>query len=312
MITLNRLTCIRTEDINSSCRLCVQSCQEGVFSLKGRELKVTHDSCTDCGACIGLCPTHALSLDTKSSYLWSHVALEGEVSCKKNAPCLAYFSSIDWCAIGLFGENIEVMLGHCSSCELNKEGFLLENISSTIDEANRFLEAFGRQNIQASGVPNSSRRNFFSSLSSKARQTLTKPPVEMNAKAFIRSYCKDNILEGEVPPLAFLGGQKIDSTQCSFCLECVTFCPTGALFRNDEEHIAFDTLSCIQCGLCHKKCQEGAITSIPFNAIDLTTFHILAERNYVTCKTCKTTFHKRGEQEMCTSCVQLKAMGLLG
>ena len=51
---------------------------------------------------------------------------------------------------------------------------------------------------------------------------------------------------------------RIDDKRCTYCLECTTVCPSGAL-RYDKcfEH---DSDECMNCESCELICEYGAIT----------------------------------------------------
>lgn len=71
--------------------------------------------------------------------------------------------------------------------------------------------------------------------------------------------------EGVISSRLF-GSVDIDTSKCNACSMCVTFCPTGALKRDQPakpsariRYLEFSAADCVQCGLCKDVCWKGAI-----------------------------------------------------
>ncbi|ACV23741.1 NADH-plastoquinone oxidoreductase subunit [Slackia heliotrinireducens] len=59
-----------------------------------------------------------------------------------------------------------------------------------------------------------------------------------------------------------IGAAVIDTDACTSCRMCTVFCPTGALFRVDEDDtwgVAHRASACVQCRLCENLCPQHAI-----------------------------------------------------
>lgn len=60
------------------------------------------------------------------------------------------------------------------------------------------------------------------------------------------------------------GRVSIDSSKCSSCRMCATFCPTGAISKYDNEDgvlgIEHYPADCVQCACCTEICPTGALT----------------------------------------------------
>ncbi len=58
---------------------------------------------------------------------------------------------------------------------------------------------------------------------------------------------------------------------CMHCKdpECLTGCPTGAIFRDPKGHVDIDKPTCIGCFDCATQCPYNAISMVPRNAIEL-------------------------------------------
>ncbi|NCB52434.1 MAG: NADH-quinone oxidoreductase subunit NuoB [Clostridia bacterium] len=58
----------------------------------------------------------------------------------------------------------------------------------------------------------------------------------------------------------FIGRPEIDTEKCSFCGECASRCPSGALVMdNTADCIRINLDACIFCALCEEVCQSGAV-----------------------------------------------------
>lgn len=59
------------------------------------------------------------------------------------------------------------------------------------------------------------------------------------------------------------GYVSIDKEACQKCRLCTVFCPTGALFKYDQEGswgVGFSAVECVACGLCKTVCLKGALS----------------------------------------------------
>ena len=59
-------------------------------------------------------------------------------------------------------------------------------------------------------------------------------------------------------------GLRWDSKKCTSCGNCLTHCPTAALFVKDRStmEVSFDPALCVECLSCVSICPFGACTSI--------------------------------------------------
>ena len=90
------------------------------------------------------------------------------------------------------------------------------------------------------------------------------------------------------------------SENCTFCKTCQTFCPTGAIRRdNATARLYFNHILCIACGLCGKACPENAIVlERGLNLRDISP-RILFEAEMVVCPSCgKKHISKRAHEKI--------------
>ncbi|OQX74394.1 MAG: hypothetical protein B6D59_02745 [Campylobacteraceae bacterium 4484_4] len=290
--------CVRVYSKNAACDLCAQSCPENAIFFNENILKV-EDSCIDCGGCIGICPTEAISLPDFNTLDFIFAFLENEeslLSCKKNLPCLATLGVEHLVSLALLGRELILDIGHCSSCEIKDP--LFDVITHNIDEANRFLEALENgkkikaeeiaceQEPHEESVPE--RRAFLQRLSLKgalrSKAEFERAVEEIDKRGLLTTTDTANIRKKEVPnrrkllfmalrridkperyrrfeaeELSFISQKRIDE-KCDNCSICYRVCPTGALHSDQRgTKILFDTLSCVKCRLCHDVCEPNAI-----------------------------------------------------
>ncbi len=301
-------TCVRVYSKSSACTLCADMCPVNAIGFMENIPKVT-DACIDCGGCIGVCPTEAISLKNFDTLDFIFSFLEGEeslISCKKNIPCLATLSVENLIALALLKDETVLDLGHCVTCEIREP--LFEQIQANIAECNSFLEAIGSQKrIGAETIAfeeekdyteeEPDRRDFLKRFTLKGAvrskmeldetlREIEKRDVDLKDTA--------NIRKKEIPnkrKLLFMALKRADKPEnyrtfmpdaisftsmksvnddCDNCSICYRICPTGALSSDQRgSKIDFDPLLCVKCALCHDVCEPNAIQLIPYSTREL-------------------------------------------
>ena len=61
-ITVAHESCVRLLSIKSECTRCEEACSFDALSFANSILRLKTSSCTSCGACVGVCPTGAITL----------------------------------------------------------------------------------------------------------------------------------------------------------------------------------------------------------------------------------------------------------
>jgi ferredoxin len=87
---------------------------------------------------------------------------------------------------------------------------------------------------------------------------------------------------------------------------CAAVCPTGALYRNENDDIValeFDAAACITCGDCQRACPSKALSLWPEGEGTVPAAPItLIERRSAICESCGNGFVPVGGEHTCVFC----------
>ncbi|WP_457596082.1 4Fe-4S binding protein [Hydrogenimonas sp.] len=141
--------CLRSEYAKNDCRLCIDLCPEEAMVFDRKRLTLDAERCTGCTACMGVCPTEAFASERFDPERFVVRFSEGEnpnISCEASPPCLAALSAEHFIAIALRKEGpVACDLTRCETCELNRDGKVLQAIEAAMEEANAFLSLLGNE-----------------------------------------------------------------------------------------------------------------------------------------------------------------------
>ncbi len=332
--------CVKVFAKNSTCTKCEEICPHSAISYIDNVPNVS-DQCTDCGGCIGVCPTEAISLKTFDTLEFIFSFLENDeslISCKKNIPCLATLSVENLISIALLSKETILDLGHCATCPIADP--LLNQINTNILEANTFLkEIQSDKQIISNDVhyeesikeDEPDRREFLKRFSVKgaikskvefeqiiedSQQTLSQEDTANIRKKVIpnkrkllfmalKRVNKPNFYHSFMHEELSFVSQKNINDNCDNCSMCYRICPTGALQSNKRQtKIDFDPLMCVKCSLCHDVCAPNAITLIPYNTKELFEPKIKELINFkvIRCEECANFFTYFGGEKLCQRC----------
>jgi len=310
---LDRLSCLRNEYANNACTLCQDACAHEAFVFKQGKLRLS-PLCTQCGACMGACPTKALSLYGYSLQK-ALTFLEKEVSplftCKGEMPCLGALSVDEWCALLLEGKNVTCHLLECATCEHNRDGSVEQRIRARIDEANDFVERLlknERISLSSQKPKESTRRAFFERFIAPSKFVPSLPEApRFELKKVLKITLSASL---RVEPFSFLHTKEI-APNCDNCKECVQFCPSQALsYNHNQTELLFQMGKCIGCGICEDICKKEAIKSVK-KEVDLIDFAydravVLMHHDLQVCLTCKCAFSYKGGEKVCERCASFE------
>ncbi len=307
---LDRLSCLRNEYARNECEKCLTHCSENAFVFEQGKLRLSA-VCTQCGACMGACPTKALSLYGFSiEKVFESIAKEGNVtlSCQGEMPCLGVLSVDEWCALLLAGKHFSCNLLECASCHHNHADVVEQSIRKRIEEANAFVAALHKNEritIVTHKPQEHSRRALFERFLAPPKTTTPHFP-EAPLTHLKRALKKTVSQSTRVENFSFLYPKAILQS-CDNCKECVQFCPTHALSYNTQQSdILFQVGKCIGCGICETICHKEAIQTIE-KEVDVIDFaydraQVLLRHDLQVCHTCKCAFSYKGGEKICERC----------
>lgn len=315
--SFDRLACLRNAYAKNDCRLCIDVCAHDAFIFEEGKLHVSALSCTQCGACIGGCPSQALflygfSIDTMLEKLKREE--RGVFTCKDSLPCLGALGVEAWSVLLLEGRrDIACHLSWCEECSLNDEKRISAHIVKRIKEANAFVSLLGHTQkiviLEEEHPLHNARRSFFKTFIAPAKVILPEPaiPLKRLKKALKASLTKEQIISKH---FSFIHQKSITPT-CDNCKECVQFCPTQALSYDAEyTKILFQMGKCIGCSICEAICKKEAISSldVPFDIVHFAYDRacVLIEHDMQVCVTCKCAFSYKGGDKVCERCASFE------
>ena len=324
--------CLRNEYYHNDCRRCIEICPKGAFHIVRNKLTLFDNECIECAACIGSCPTEALTIanfDPNAFTVAFREAEEKNLSCKKNTPCLGVFDVHHLITMGLRAEAAPVCdMAHCDGCSLNTDGKLEARIRESVAAANTFFAEVGMERrvetIEEQPEENA-RRALFRKAFDKAKEGIAETAAEEGItlehqrggvgklplkNLLLKNAIKENLskftktaFEGK-SPLFF--DKAVSFEACTNCGDCLQFCPTEAIFATGDKHgINFIAGNCIGCGICEDICKTDAIATKP--GIDLVEMvynrtRTLVHYEMVQCRECRCPFPYKGGDPICDRC----------
>ncbi len=273
-LKIDLASCVRASSKYSQCTKCHDICpidQKGI--LFDENIAVVQESCIDCGGCMGVCPSEAISfkgfdtIDFLFGYIKSEESLLG---CQGDLPCLASLGVEHLISSAILKEGEIVFdLSHCASCEVGS--LKVEAIEPMIEEANRVLGYLGvdkriaksevPQEIEAEETPQEEpdRREFLKRLSPKGiietKVAFDKELEEVDRREIIDASLSAKMKEKSYPDkrkLLYMALKRLSKPE--------------QLERVGEELLSFVSQksidsSCDNCSFCYRLCSTGALSS---------------------------------------------------
>ena len=334
LISYSADNCIRNAYYHNSCSNCVDICPENLFEVFQNRIKFDANLCTYCSACLGVCPTEAItieSFDPNRFTLEFKFYKDDKLDCKNMTRCLSAFDTNHFTAMLLERESLKCDLSLCSECDM---GNLKTSIKDRISDSNLFLENLKSSKrieiIEDKVEETSSKRELFNKIIGKTADKILIPDSEKERinkiifkdsnikrmlptkqRIFIETLRASDEFEKieKLPALDSLVNSKDFDKICTNCGDCIQFCPTEALFySSDMLSIYVSASKCIGCGICQDICKVDAILkSEEINIIDFLRPKQLLSFSMDTCIECKTSFIKRGDEVICERCIDFTA-----
>ena len=325
--------CLRNEYYHNDCRLCIDICPKGAFHIVRNKLTLFENECIDCAACIGGCPTEALTIETfdPNAFTVAFAGLEEKtLSCKKNTPCLGVFDVHHLVTMGLRSDEAPLCdMAHCEGCTLNSGGKVEARIRKNIVEANAFFEQTGYDALIATieeKPEENERRALFRKAFDKAKEGVSEGSNnglsmtlihqrDNHMKIPLKNLLLKNSVKEKLPHFSTTAFERrsslffekaISFEACTNCGDCIQFCPTEALFATGDKHgINFISGNCIGCGICDDICKSDAIATT--EKFDLVTVaydraETLVHYEMVQCRECRCPYPYKGGDPICDRC----------
>ncbi len=311
--------CVRAKSKFSNCEKCVHAAPE---SIKMQENLPSFKVSTgvEAAACVGVCPTEALSLSDFSTTEFFFTFLESKVrliSPKLNVPCISVLSVEHLISLALASDEPVVL----DLASYDAESHVLEQIEARIEEANFVLSSFSDKQLETNVDEDISVEKNESSQEGTRRDFLASASIKgalKHKKAFddavdaeelqlfeigddVIAKIKDKQLPNKrkilfttlkragVPDVfevlpeeeVSFTSQKFVDESCTNCQICYRICPTGALTTDKKfSLINFDAMLCVKCRLCHDVCEPNAIQLQP--SYEIKEFFEPAQRTLAT------------------------------
>ena len=341
MIKLNATKCIRSLSRESECNKCEVICPLSAIVVGNNPLPIIDISaCVACGACDGICPNEALSLDDFNlvDFFFDFVQKEnaGFISCRKNVPCIAVLSVEYLISIAILKKRVVLDMGHCKNCEIASTCH--PQIIKNYEEASYLLEAMESEaEIKLQDVCYEDKRGKGSSKVTtllKRKGEFEKEVDKATDELFEHTLQKTDITllkQKDIPKkrkiffaaikrvskpsqyhvvdateITFTSQKFIDKESCTACQNCYRACPTGALTSDmKNSKIDFDPFLCIKCNTCHDVCESDAITlSTSYNIKEFfkPTVQNLISFSVRRCDECNMIFSTNSSDKFCSRC----------
>lgn len=294
--------CLRKRLNTNNCSRCLDVCSPGALSLDGRQIAIDKESCTECMACVSVCPQDAMTSEFDSSAFLVDLSKRSNtlVTCERKKhlypdelaiPCMGLISQQLLIAMALSGcRAIKFDLSSCSECLNNHAAELFRNTFQKVMDAMSDIvvaHMYITESSQEINDPQSERRRYLLGMKktlAKAAQnhqgyykkSISAPPRQSRRVPekvkLIQKLIKGLDDDVQFRILSLLGHTLEVHDNCNSCPLCKGICPTGAITierAEQEKYLKFDTLFCSGCGLCVEFCKKDSLRLKHFSASKL-------------------------------------------
>ncbi|WP_297443885.1 4Fe-4S dicluster domain-containing protein [Sulfurimonas sp.] len=274
MLKLNAGLCVRSLSVESECNKCEVVCPTNAIVItKGTALPaINFSTCVTCGACGGVCPSEALTLEEFSPTDFFFDFIEDEdnlISCRKNVPCISALSVEHILSMVTLKKEIVFDMGYCNECDIASTCH--KQILENYEEATYILEAMENDaTIKLEDVKYNSeneattdRRDFLNNLNLKSVAKVKKSFEDEVQKAsdelIEHSLAKTDIalLRKKTLPnkrkILFTALKRVEKPSTFHIIDATEISFTSQKLMNEE--------SCTACQMCYRVCPTGALTS---------------------------------------------------
>ncbi len=312
----------------SSCGVCVAICPSSVFTLKRHEDSVVYDAAFD-----AVEKSPELTFGCRYSVFSNSDDAEAVI-----LPCLAMLDETIITDAVLEGAESVSLEAPCEGCRVT---YGMDLIERAVNRATGLLAALDNQATVSFKVTESeSGKEAAASIGERfSRRSFLKDI----GKTFAREAMKDGeapeeskIASGYLPPISLTHKRRrlndiVKSLKtsapefteksspfrvlrikdnCTVCMACSAYCPTGALSRLEKPESAdifFEARICVKCQGCADLCPEDAISyDEKFTAqTALAGQHVVFKKKMNVCLSCDRPFMPKNAEERCQACVKL-------
>lgn len=283
-------TCTRHRSPRSTCKKCLDICEEEAITLVKDKPVISSDKCTECGNCISVCPVQAVAgIFPKRSVADNKLIAEN-----RQIPTVK-----------------ELLVLHKKGVRglISEDNATIERWKPVLAEVNLILEQMEKEpftitieKLQAAEEEVYSRRELFS-LWKKESQSIMKQvaPAKWrfnHQQLDLSKYYSDY-------QFAMIS---IDTDKCILCKACEFLCEKKCL-KIGEENFTVTAQTCSNCQLCVDVCVEKAITiKEQISAAKEVHYPIYKK----TCMACNESYDTLQENdEKCAMCTKREELGYL-
>lgn len=337
--------CVRGVSKFSTCMACVTVCPTVALEIKTPFPSLSLDLCVGCAGCQAVCPTEAFTVESMmiTTLLADPFIKEGVLSCQHHIECLAGIGVENFLTLALTYGKLSCDTVPCEKCPIGEK--MAPIYTQMITQANTILDHLSHEypivlanNLSIEKTSNEiDRRKFLEKFDLKSlvqtKEKIDQALNEVDVLEFDLS-CVDpkRLMQKEIPQkrvalydqlkkrektekiiddddMVFSSYKSLDFSSCSNCGLCHRLCPTGALSTSKwGADIFFNPLACVKCNLCHEACET--------QCLDLSSiYHLealfapqqlhLAHHEIKRCTECGMIFKYEHQGSLCPRCVML-------
>lgn len=290
-VTVDRSRCVRHRCTANRCSKCMDNCPTDAISWGRGGLHIDSGACTQCLACLPVCPTAALtspglSLPRLLSDLAEHplpvLGCNGEPDSDAHArlSCLGYLAHPELMVLFalVFPDGLHLNLTACNECA---NGHILDSVAVAHGRLKDLVPGHAvrlirnREELEFQ-APSLSRRQFFqffrersasaaAAMVGRLQESTEQEPYGNKRVPATRALLLKAIAASPAEKQHTIGNQlfgKISFTSdCTGSKRCVGVCPTGAIQSSgaDGKRPMFDQTLCVSCYSCQAFCRNGGV-----------------------------------------------------
>ncbi len=299
--------CSRFRTPKSGCSICADLCPADAIDVSenGADIK---GGCVDCGVCVSTCPNGVFRMKGRDDEKIIDEIREKSgkekvfrISCRRGdssadlmVPCLGRLTEamlLEPIRAGV--SNIEISRPECEGCPNLKASSnidrIINNVSAVygmagIEKDRLIIKRIPLQSLSKTPEKAVSRRELFSAFRAKAAEVavtslpdigteedqkdtfigaIAKKPENFKRKLLIRALEGfSSSKETRMPSTDAMLAELEVSSGCTGCGVCSTLCPAGALTQKQENgkfYLSFKPALCVNCRVCAETCMPGAM-----------------------------------------------------